>query len=192
MVTDYTNIKTALNANGTIEWGGTAFPSTPTTNQHYWRTDLNMEFFYDGTRWLTTQVFQGVTKPRHDGASQLGELSVAITASTTGNLIRGDVGLPPGCSDVYLTGYSASFQVGAGTALSASHKWVGTLTGQGSGTGHATLTIDSGANSTWRRVSTSVGVVLGTDVALMSSWAKTGTPGSLVVSETFFYRGIAT
>lgn len=34
---------------------GTAFPGTAAVGQRIYRTDRNLEYFWDGTRWLTTQ-----------------------------------------------------------------------------------------------------------------------------------------
>lgn len=44
----YLNTNTAL-----IRGGGTAFPSAPSTNDRYYRTDWGEWFYYDGTRWLS-------------------------------------------------------------------------------------------------------------------------------------------
>ena len=35
----------------------TAMPASPQTGMRVWRTDLGLEYFYDGTRWLTTKIF---------------------------------------------------------------------------------------------------------------------------------------
>lgn len=32
---------------------GTSFPGSPATNDRFYRTDLHVQFFYDGTRWLS-------------------------------------------------------------------------------------------------------------------------------------------
>lgn len=32
-------------------------PAAPFTNQRFWSTDRGMEFYYDGTRWLSSQLF---------------------------------------------------------------------------------------------------------------------------------------
>lgn len=37
--------------------GGTSFPSAPGTNDRFYRTDRNVEYYYDGTRWLSTHLF---------------------------------------------------------------------------------------------------------------------------------------
>jgi hypothetical protein len=36
---------------------GTSFPGSPSDNDKFFRTDLDMLFFYDGTRWLSAQQF---------------------------------------------------------------------------------------------------------------------------------------
>lgn len=36
---------------------GTTFPASPLTNQKFYRTDRNIQYYYDGTRWLSTQLF---------------------------------------------------------------------------------------------------------------------------------------
>lgn len=36
---------------------GTSFPSSPVSGDVFYRRDRNLEYFYDGTRWLTTQLF---------------------------------------------------------------------------------------------------------------------------------------
>lgn len=33
---------------------GTAFPANPSTNLRFFRTDVGLDCYYDGTRWLTT------------------------------------------------------------------------------------------------------------------------------------------
>lgn len=37
---------------------GTSFPGSPSAGDRYFRTDLGMEFYYDGTRWLSMQIFR--------------------------------------------------------------------------------------------------------------------------------------
>lgn len=36
---------------------GAAFPISPLENDFYHRTDRDLTYFYDGTRWLTSQLF---------------------------------------------------------------------------------------------------------------------------------------
>src|SRR5260221_314847 len=37
--------------------GGSSFPASPNTNDHFYRTDIQLEFYYDGTRWLSVELF---------------------------------------------------------------------------------------------------------------------------------------
>lgn len=37
---------------------GTSFPGSPVSGMRFYRTDLQLPFFYDGTRWLSEQLFQ--------------------------------------------------------------------------------------------------------------------------------------
>jgi hypothetical protein len=37
---------------------GTSFPGSPAAGDLFYRTDRNIEYSYDGTRWLTTQLFE--------------------------------------------------------------------------------------------------------------------------------------
>lgn len=48
--------KVQLNGLTALE-NGTSFPVSPSTDQRYYRTDRNLEYFYDGTRWLTVTLF---------------------------------------------------------------------------------------------------------------------------------------
>jgi len=36
---------------------GTTFPANPATNQRFFRTDRALEYYYDGTRWLTMNEY---------------------------------------------------------------------------------------------------------------------------------------
>ena len=48
------------NASGTasnLYHYGTSFPGSPKTSELFYRTDRNLMYFYDGTRWLTTNEY---------------------------------------------------------------------------------------------------------------------------------------
>lgn len=187
-------------SNGAVSWNaGTSFPGSPATNDRYWRTDLAMEFYYDGTRWLSTQIFEKQMLP-HNGATtstSVGDLFGNITATSAFNL-RALAPSLHGGSDVWIIDYRMTFIVeGGGTALDGSNKWVATFLGvdlNGSSLGTiATTTINSGSSSV-RRVSTvTVGALApsGT-VYYVVTWTKTGTPGNLETGEAYSYRIVAT
>jgi hypothetical protein len=44
-------------ASGTLKMAsGTSFPGSPAAGDRFTRTDRNIDYFYDGTRWLSTQL----------------------------------------------------------------------------------------------------------------------------------------
>ena len=44
--------------NGAVIWNaGTSFPGSKATGDRYFRTDLGLEFYWDGTRWVTTTLY---------------------------------------------------------------------------------------------------------------------------------------
>jgi hypothetical protein len=45
--------------NAAVAWNsGTSNPGSAVAGDRYWRTDLGLEVYYDGTRWLTTTIFE--------------------------------------------------------------------------------------------------------------------------------------
>lgn len=158
---------------------GTTFPTNPTNDQRFYRTDLNMEFVrYNGFVWLCTCLH--TVDFRADTA-----LPLAATGKT-----RANIHLFGGGSDIFFEDMYTAFYVGAGTALGASHKWVGTTTNLAS---TETITIDSGASSAWRTDEQNVGQYLGTTYKEIDiAWTKTGTPGDLYPLTTMTYRIQAT
>jgi hypothetical protein len=50
-------LKTYFDALYASRPSGTVFPGSPTTGSFFYRTDRNIEYYYDGTRWLSTQVY---------------------------------------------------------------------------------------------------------------------------------------
>lgn len=81
------NVSGTINAGTTydkagVEWlgEGTSFPGSPTTNQRYFRTDRGIEYYYDGTRWLTTQTRTIAFAPFSQFANNM--------AASTGAVVR--------------------------------------------------------------------------------------------------------
>jgi hypothetical protein len=173
----------------TVKGGGTAFPSGPATGDRFFRTDLVMEFYYNGTRWLSTQLF---TLPI--GGSKTSSISATENNNTwaTANLHGG--------SDWWLEKMSAGFIVlSGGTALGASHKWTIELGARGNATTNDTtkgsISIASGTSNVNRQSETAIGALLrnGTDnVAFQCRVVKTGTPGAILYGAELTYRVVAT
>ena len=179
--------------NGAVAWNsGTAFP-TAATGDRYWRTDLGMEFYYDGTRWLSTSLYH-LTNSFHNISS------TGVYASPTGTLnsLRMPVPALAGGSDLWLEDLNTHFIINAGTALSGSHKWVGTFYKRPTGNTNTTLitiTIDSGSINVWRTDAQAVNALINNGTIHYSVgclWTITGTPGSIEAHFDLTYRIVAT
>lgn len=160
---------------------GTSFPAGPATYQRHFRDDLGMEFYYDGTRWVS-QLLRATGKFSEN---------LAATGEAARHAIQ-----PPLGTDLWLVSWSVTFIIASGgSALSASHKWVigATKYGGASNTGvTGTLNIDSGASNEWRTNTVTIGELLGSYYLISSSGTKTGTPGNLYYYATLNYRIVAT
>lgn len=180
----------AMGTGSVVQQGSTAFPGSPAADDMFYRTDLDMWFFYDGTRWLSTTLYHA-TLP----ASTLDMGTAGIAASGSAQN-RTHVPPPSGGSNIYIVDHIIDFFVNGGTALGASHKWVGTFDKVDTSNVATTIVtdnIDSGSSSVWRQTVDSVNALLGTtSFVLQSSWTKTGTPGNLLVYEGYTYRIVAT
>jgi hypothetical protein len=166
----------------------TVMPPFPATGVRVWRSDLSMEFFYDGTRWLSTTLYN-MAVPNNDNG---GPFPIAASA-VIGRFVH--PGLAPAL-DVYWVSQATSFFVSGGTALSGSHKWVVTLDkvdSASANTAIATLNIASGASSVWRTDVTALGVVNdeATYYTYRAAATKTGTPGPLYYESQLLYRLVA-
>lgn len=162
---------------------GTSFPGGPSTDDLFHRTDLDLIFYYDGTRWLTINVY--ILPMTHRALA-----SISATTTMGDFPIRQDL-------DTYITRIDTTKFVSGGTALSASHKWVTTVntkTVTNSKAAIITLTLDSGTLSNNIPQSSATGWVIDrtTYYGLELVETKTGTPGDLFASYEIKYRLIAT
>lgn len=173
-----------------VNMGGTSFPSSPITKDTYYRSDLGMWFFYDGTRWLSMQLFER----QYDYLQNI--------SATSTDVVRAPGAALNGGSDIYieqaqLRGFTVA---GGGTALGASHKWVITYrklaVDTGTITTFGTINIDSGNSGEWRTATAAdVDALMNngtTHVLFLLSATKTGTPGNLYVYPVVTYRIVAT
>lgn len=177
-----------INANDIVEaieqrvgLSGSAFPGGPSSGQFFYRTDRRLEYFYDGTRWLTTAQYEMVIP-----VSTVTFDPVSATASNH------QVMAPhAGAYDLWLETFFVAFYVTGGTALSASHKWVVELrkTKDAGTTIAATVTVSSGAIDSYRISTAAIDALLDpTHFVLYIQSTKTGTPGSLSIWPSFTYR----
>lgn len=56
-MTDAGYLKRIEEASATLTTRAAEFPADPTEGQRVYRTDRDIEYFWDGTRWLSTQAF---------------------------------------------------------------------------------------------------------------------------------------
>jgi hypothetical protein len=161
---------------------GTSFPGSPSVGERFWRTDLGLEFYYDGTRWLSVDLHEVRLIP--DSALPL--TSTVAARAGVPILVGADIWLVKTQTNLYV--------YGGGSALSGSHKWVGTLLKSPAGTTLDTVTIDSGASAVFRQsTATAIDALLGsTNFEVDMAWTKTGTPGPLLPFTAISYRHVAT
>lgn len=160
---------------------GAAFPGGPSSGQFFHRTDRRLDYYYDGTRWLTEHLYE----------MPLFVADLLQPQSATGTISRAMVPWA-GVRDLYLKDFQASFYVDGGTALGASHKWTCQLRKLPGGTVISTVIIDSGATFTWRNsglvgIDALVGI---TNLEFDVLATKTGTPGNLYFSPLLYYRQV--
>lgn len=180
--------------NAAVAWNsGTSFPGSAVTGDRYWRTDLALEFYFDGTRWLTTTLY-------HMHTNEANVAAATAYTGPSGTLTYDAIPTPAigSGSDIWLVSLDTHFFVNGGTALDGSNKWVtafGKTQSNNTSTTVITVTINSGSSSVWRSDTQSIGALLnnGTTFYIFTYIAtKTGTPGPLFQHNDLTYRVVAT
>lgn len=160
--------------NGAVDWNsGTGFP-TAATGDRYWRTDLRMEFFYDGTRWLSTALFEHF----------LGQMTgITATSAEVYTAVR------PDAADMWLEDLITAMNAASG--LSGSAYWTVECYSydDASGSLRASTNNTSLTNAQWYRRATAIDALLGSSVDAFSVRAvKTSTPGAFTGGAMVTYR----
>lgn len=159
---------------------GTSFPGAPATGERYFRTDRGIEYYYDGTRWLS--AFQR-TLPIDCRTAQVSGISSTVTV---GNAVI------PG-SDIFIESMRvAAFASGSGS-FDGSNYWTFTLdklTTANVATNVATVTANSQSLSEWKLwTATANALVQGSaHIAFRLIATKTGTPANLFFGSEITYR----
>lgn len=157
---------------------GTAFPASPTTGDRFFRTDRGIEYYWDGTRWLSTTSF------RADVAIQ--DQLLPLTISTTIRASNPEASL----YDMYVERVVVGYYPSAGTTASnyftmqLAYVDVSTSTNVGSAisTQNATL-------SQWAHGAVSANVVVpSTADVFQLTCTETGTSTTWVVGAVIHYR----
>lgn len=163
---------------------GASFPGSPASGDRCWRTDLGMEFYFDGTRWLGPA--RDFTVPWNPG--------VAWGSLAADNYpLLGVIPYGPHAS-LLLTGATIHMEVL--TTNDATKYWTGSLDvdilGTALGGTFNTSAIAPSASTTFVLTISSVAVKASGHVRCYLHTTKTSTPGDLNVSMVVHYRPIAT
>lgn len=153
--------------------GGTAFPGSPSNNDLFYRTDLDIIFFYNGTRWLCTCP--------HVIQFEQEQALVPITASTARRSALPSLTLDFWAMDFWM----ASF---VETTNSATQYWTVTLNATST-----VLSTISNAPNVGTIESAAVNAVLGpANFWLTLTITKVSTPGAAYLPAHLSYRYIGT
>lgn len=166
--------------NGVVIWNaGTSFPASKATGDRYWRTDLGLEFYWDGTRWLSTCQY------RADIA-----VNRAVTPATA-NASLLDAAVVGGAYAIYVETVVVWCYVV--TTNDGSKYWTILVQAGPSTTTLASVnTSADAANTHIGKVASPNAVIAATDFTIGLSLTKTSTPGNLFVGAAVLYRRIAT
>lgn len=159
---------------------GTSFPSVKSTNDVFYRTDLRMEFFWDGSRWLSTTAFVAPFAQSVLSVNGWSEEALAFRQ------IAGE--------SIWID--QAYIYISVATTHSNTNKWV--LKTYDQGTGDRVTLADSWASepSVGGRgyVINQIGYLSGTGVSVIRMsihCTKIGSPGTLDLWGGFRYRLVA-
>jgi hypothetical protein len=160
---------------------GTSMPGSPATNDIVWRTDLGIQFYYDGTRWL----------------SHLLATPFPAVINTGGQVFTSQLCTPSFDYDIYvekviLTTYVATTNSGVSYWSFAAYK--SDTAAAATQIGSTVNTSADSANTRLRKTIT-VGAILGgsaTYPLLYVTNTKTGTPGNVDFTPVLVYRLIGT
>ena len=163
---------------------GPSFPASPFIGQQFFRTDRGLQYYYDGTRWLTVNEYVQPLAPYNVGASAPFNISTTPVDALIGVL-------PDSQATLYLTKWVISVDV-ATTNTAASH-WLVALKNVAGTTIDSVGTDSMGAASTWLRTVRTINSVrtVATDVwwdVNVSKAGATGTPGNLSILSSVHYR----
>lgn len=168
--------------NGTVQWNSGTSNPTGVAGDRYWRSDLGLEIYYDGTRWLSTTLYK----------ADNGETST-LSAINTGPRLRP---LTNGL-DIYIVAWDLS--IGMFSTNDGSNYWTYALqsrNGADTSTAISTLNTSLLAGGTWHHITSAIGAVSDTNGAVynftVNTTVKTGAPSNLLMVGGFTFRLIVT
>lgn len=167
--------------NGVLTWdSGTSFPGSAVAGDRYWRTDITgspIEFFYDGTRWRSVQIFDHEWWLAAAATADVGHWSPQIAGAT----------------DIWVVDYRWIYNVPGNH--SGTKYWTAALNKFDGATvvTLATLTTDQ-STTTWNApAATAIGALVGlTNEMLWFALVKVSTPDASTFGMSFRYQLVAT
>lgn len=157
---------------------GTTFPGSPVSGDLFFRTDLGLQFYYDGARWVTTTIFE----------SQVYQVYTATAPSTALRATSGIAG-----SEIYVVDVTGAWHLDGGTS-NASNRWNIQFIRQDGGSSSVmeTITTDVGAASVFVQHTIAVGTAHAGMDGFAFNITKTGSPGNIQGGFKVRYRIVGT
>lgn len=170
--------------------GGTSFPGSPATNDRFYRTDLELEAYYDGTRWLTTTRYHLVIPI--NGTNAGGD----VFSGTNGAAYRAP--LWNAVFNLWLVDFYGITFVASGSTGSAG--WTCALLKETQGAAYASSSIASfsthtapDTNAQFTPHTVAINALIGTGYgSVIVSITKVSTPGNLTAAFGMTYRLVLT
>jgi hypothetical protein len=156
---------------------GTSFPGSPANNDKYFRTDRDLLYFYDGTRWLTVHEYD-VAPGWYDTAAAL-----SGTNTLARYVVRQDYGM-------YLTRWNiVTFQTNGTPASNFMTVAFTRLTGANAATDVASFATSSDTASNWVNHDQAINAVLDSSARSIRTVAtETGTVTGFIAAQSLSYR----
>lgn len=167
-------VKWAAGGGGGIP-SGTTFPLTPATNDRFYRTDRALDYYYDGTRWLTTTLY-------HEPAALQDVLNPNAGTATIHRAVLWGTDYAVWAVTLYAWVYVV-------TTNDASNYWTIALFRQPGNASVASVNTSALAANTHSRLQAAIAAQIATtdyEVEIVPS--KTGAPGNIFVATALAYR----
>lgn len=168
------SVTVAISASGGID-SGTSNPGSPSSGDLFFRTDLGLLIYYDGTRWLTTNQYTIAFKPQR-------VLNDLMSASDFRVMGAWSAWSPT--YDFWIQDFLWTTFISGGTSNATNHWTISVTKKLQPNSGAAIVAPDTRADavSTWVNHITAVNALLGTNAhGLDISTTKTGAPGNLIL-----------
>jgi hypothetical protein len=171
------NWSTPAGSGGSGISSGTSFPGSPSNNDIFYRTDRDLLYFYDGTRWLTVNEYD----------MGPGWVDTAAALSGTNTLARWPVRQDYG---MYLTRWSAvTFQTNGTPGTNFMTVVLARLDAANAANTEGSFTTNADTASNWVNHDQALNVVLNSSARSIRSVAtESGAVTGFICAETLHYR----